>query len=132
TKIVPPMPPNGEEMPNALNSHPPMNAPTMPMMMSPIIPYPVPPITSEARTPATRPTTIQASMLIVSVRERVLSLTERYRRGFQRSRITKKERSDESAPFFQSVMWSALLTFVLERLKGPAADVFVIVDGESA
>src|SRR5450759_2892714 len=72
TKIVPPMPPMGVEMPSLANSQPPMKAPTMPMTMSPMIPYPVPPITRDARTPATRPTTIQATIPIVSVLERLL------------------------------------------------------------
>jgi hypothetical protein len=38
TKIVPASPPSGEATPRALNSHPPTNAPTMPMMMSPTRP----------------------------------------------------------------------------------------------
>jgi hypothetical protein len=37
-----------------------------------MMPYPVPPITSDARTPATRPTTSQATKLMVSVLERLL------------------------------------------------------------
>src|SRR6202162_2350907 len=72
TKIVPPIPPMGLEMPRMPNSQPPMKAPTMAITISPMIPYPVPPITSDARTPATRPTTIQASIPIVSALEKLL------------------------------------------------------------
>src|SRR5687768_13268668 len=56
TKIVPANPPHGDATPSCANSQPPTNAPTIPMMMSPISPYPVPPITSDASTPAIRPT----------------------------------------------------------------------------
>jgi hypothetical protein len=38
TKIVPARPANGAPAPSALNSQPPTNAPTMPMMMSPTRP----------------------------------------------------------------------------------------------
>jgi hypothetical protein len=38
TKIVPPNPPSGVEIPRVVNSQPPMNAPTMPITMSPMMP----------------------------------------------------------------------------------------------
>src|ERR1700741_1838860 len=132
TKIVPPIPPNGELMPSALNSQPPMKAPTMPMTMSPMIPYPVPAMTSEARTPATRPTTIQASIPIVSVLERVVRPTARYGKRFQTLfRITKKERSDESAPFRKAEL-SPGLHFVLERVEAARLILFLVINGEMA
>ena len=54
------------QTPSALKIHPPTNAPTIPMMMSPIRPYPVPPITSEASTPAISPTMIQVRNVMAS------------------------------------------------------------------
>jgi hypothetical protein len=38
TKIVPGSPPQGDDTPSELKIHPPTNAPTMPMIMSPISP----------------------------------------------------------------------------------------------
>jgi hypothetical protein len=62
TKMVPASPPKGECTPSALNAQPPTNAPMMPMMMSPMRPKPVPPMTKDASRPATSPTMIQVMM----------------------------------------------------------------------
>ena len=56
TMITPASPPTGTPAPRVRRIQPPTNAPTIPMMMSPTRPYPVPPITIDASTPATSPT----------------------------------------------------------------------------
>ena len=71
TRMTPPIPPMGADSPSILNTHPPKNAPQIPMMMSPMSPSPVPPITSDASRPATSPTMSQVSRSIVSIREEV-------------------------------------------------------------
>src|SRR5438552_8414377 len=129
TKIVPPIPPNGVEIPRALNSQPPMKAPTMPMTMSPMIPYPVPPITRDARTPATRPTTIQATIPIVSVLERVLSLTVRYGKRFQIWKDNKNGALGRERSFYVKYYLSASLPHVFVGLNISSTFAFRVVDG---
>ena len=105
---TPAIPPNGELTPSRLNTQPPTNAPTMPMMMSPIRPYPVPPITSDASTPAIRPTMIQVSKLMP-----VSGPGETATRGNSRA-------SAEAAPLGRAGLLAALSALVLAAACSPS------------
>ena len=71
TRIVPGIPLSGLVMPSIPNTQPPTKAPQIPIMMSPMIPSPVPPITNDARRPATSPTIIQVRKSMLSIRDEV-------------------------------------------------------------
>ncbi len=89
----------------------------------------MPPITRDARTPATRPTTIQATIPIVSVLERVLSLTVRYGKRFQASKDNKKGALGRERSLFTNSYLSPSLPLVFVRLDNSGTVVFLVVDG---